>query len=129
MTELDLKQIREDAETALKPYEKINLISESDARAINKHVANVTAKNTLALLDRLEKAERELDEADFKKSVQISIELNMKVMERDAQLKVCVEHLKRIKANHKIHNSDDYIHTIFLDDVNEALEKVGVVDG
>lgn len=57
----------------------------------------------------------------------LGLELLRRFAEKDAQLAVCVEHLKRIKANHKIHNSDDYIHTIFLNDVNEALEKVGVV--
>lgn len=113
MTELDLKQIREDAERATQGEWKFcpethGFCSETgpwgepaevscnnhcftpwlgdekiDANA--RHIVNTQPQNTLALLDRLEKAERKLEETTIELG-KVCWESTAKINERDAQL-------------------------------------------
>lgn len=114
MTELDLKKIREDAERATQGKYRTDdgcyvendkrqgvcvMVKGYDRDSYNDavHIINMSPQNTLALLDRLEKAERkigEINEELFEDTKELYT-LKKQLAERDAQLKLCREELAR----------------------------------
>ena len=124
MTELDLKQIREE----------IIAVMNSEILYMTWREKNFPY-NILALLDRLEKAELERDEREAK--IMGMLEANMrlvkKIEERDAQLKVCVEALKKAidwsegVESDTISMSEYSSWNDWMKEATEALEKVGLL--